>query len=231
MTRAVLATIAAVVFVACVAVVGAGRTPAQSQDQQADLHRGEVIAAQGTANVPACAQCHAFNGTSDSSGAFPRLTGQSAPYLARQIRDFASSTRDSAVMSPIATQLSAEDIDDVSAYYAASVGPFPPLVGADPALIEKGKKIARIGDAFRNIQACNNCHGPDGTGFPPQIPYLAGQYAPYIELALHMWKEDFRKNSPDVMARLAKQLDDQDITALAAYYQQVRNAATADSAN
>jgi cytochrome c553 len=37
-----------------------------------------------------------------------------------------------------------------------------------------------------------------------------------------MWKGGFRKNSPDLMGPIAKQLDDQEIAAVAAYYQQVR---------
>jgi cytochrome c553 len=36
-----------------------------------------------------------------------------------------------------------------------------------------------------------------------------------------MWQKGFRKNSPDTMALIAKKLDDQDIFAVAAYYQQV----------
>jgi cytochrome c553 len=44
-------------------------------------------------------------------------------------------------------------------------------------------------------------------GFPPAIPYLAGQYAPYIAVELQMWKRGFRKSSPDAMALIAKQLD------------------------
>jgi cytochrome c553 len=54
---------------------------------------------------------------------------------------------------------------------------------------------------------CNNCHGPDGAGIPPAIPYLARQYAQYIAFELQMWKRGFRKSSPDAMALIAKQLD------------------------
>jgi cytochrome c553 len=35
-----------------------------------------------------------------------------------------------------------------------------------------------------------------------------------------MWQEGFRKNSPDAMGVIAKTLDDQEILAVAAYYQQ-----------
>ena len=52
------------------------------------------------------------------------------------------------------------------------------------------------------------------------IPYLSGQYAHYITFTLQMWQEGFRKNSPDAMAVIAKKLDDKDILAVAAYYQQ-----------
>jgi quinohemoprotein ethanol dehydrogenase len=47
-----------------------------------DANRGAVVAAQGTpSGAPACAQCHAFSGGSDGSGAFPRIAGQSVTYL------------------------------------------------------------------------------------------------------------------------------------------------------
>ena len=188
-----------------------------------DADRGAVIAAQGTAGVPACAQCHGFSGASDSSGAFPRIAGQPAHYLEKQMQEFASPARMNAIMSPIAKALSANDIADVSHYYANISGQFLPLASADAALVNKGRELARVGDAAKGIQACNNCHGPDGAGIPPAIPYLAGQYAQYIVFELRMWQRGFRKNSPDSMALVAKQLDDQQIAAVAAYYQQVRS--------
>jgi cytochrome c553 len=89
---------------------------AQSQARQPDVKRGAVIAAQGTpAGAPACAQCHAFNGASDGSGALPRIADQSAYYLAKQLRDFASGVQRNAIMSPIAKALSPNDVADVAA--------------------------------------------------------------------------------------------------------------------
>jgi cytochrome c553 len=222
MIRAGTSKLGIAISLTILAALASGSALAQSH--QADSRRGAVIAAQGTGNVPACAQCHAFNGASDASGAFPRLTGLPTAYLIEQMRDFASSVRDSAIMSPVAKQLSPDDIEDVSAYFAGSSGAFPPLASADAALVKRGETIARIGDGAKGLQACNNCHGPDGTGFPPRIPYLAGQYADYIKLALGMWKTGYRKNSPDVMSLVAKRLDDPDIAAVAAYYQQVMSA-------
>jgi cytochrome c553 len=186
--------------------------------------RGAVIAAQGTSNgAPPCAQCHAFNGVSDASGAFPRVAGQSAWYLAEQLRDFASGVRSSALMSQIAKGLSAQNVADVSAYYAGMTAPFLPLGAPDADLVRRGEMLARIGSAPRQIQACDNCHGPGGAGEPPIIPYLAGQYSHYIAFTLDMWRKGFRKNSPDTMGVVARKLNDEEIAAVAAYYQQVQS--------
>jgi cytochrome c553 len=200
----------------------------QNAEHAPDPARGAVIAAQGTAaGAPACAQCHAFNGVSDASGAFPRIAGQSAYYLAKQLRDFASDIRTNAVMSPVAKALTPDDVADVTAYYAAINAPFLPLPKPDPALVSQGEKLAKVGDEARQIPDCDNCHGPGGIGEPPAIPYLAGQYASYITLELQMWRRGYRKNSPDEMAPLSKRLSEQEIAAVAAYYQQVRGSAGA----
>jgi cytochrome c553 len=203
---------------------------AAAGDQQPDASRGAAIAAQGVAaGAPACAECHAYNGASDGSGAFPRIAGQSAYYLAKQLRDYASGVRANAVMTPIARALSSEDTADVAAYYAGVNAPFLPLKSAQPMLVERGEQIAKVGDAAQDLQSCNSCHGPGGAGEPPAIPYLGGQYSNYIAFQLTMWKRGFRKNSPDAMADVAKRLNDQEIAAVAAYFQQVNASALAAS--
>ena len=194
----------------------------QSAGRQPDPKHGAVIVAQGTApGAPPCAQCHAFNGVSDASGAFPRLAGQAAYYLASQLQDFASGVRASAIMSPIAKALSPDDVADVTAYFAGVNAPFLPLKAPNAALVKHGEELAKAGGPER--VHCDNCHGPGGSGEPPVIPYLAGQYAHYIAFTLQMWQEGFRKNSPDAMGAIAKTLDDQDTLAVAAYYQQVNS--------
>jgi cytochrome c553 len=208
------------------APIGVAQT--QTAPPRPDVKRGAVIVTQGTASgAPACAQCHAFNGASDGSGAFPRLAGQSSYYLSNQMRAFISGIRINAVMSPIAKALSSDDIADVSAYYASVNAPFPPLPSADAALVKRGEELAKVGSPAKYVPACDNCHGPGGAGEPPAIPYLAGQYGRYIDFELHMWQRGFRKSSPEAMAQVAKRLDDQDIAAIAAYYQQVGSAADA----
>jgi cytochrome c553 len=216
---------------AATALAGAGAVclaDAAPDARHADVGHGAVVAAQGTAaGAPACAQCHAFEGISDSTGAFPRIAGQSAFYLAKQMRDFTSGVRTSAVMTPIAKALSLDDIADVAAYYAGVDSPYLPLPAPDPALVKRGEQLATVGDAAKNLPSCNNCHGPGGAGEPPAIPYLAGQYAHYTAFELQMWRSGFRKSSPEAMAQVARQLDDQDSAAVAAYFQQVRSSVKA----
>jgi cytochrome c553 len=187
----------------------------QSQEREPDLQHGALIAAQGTAcGAPACAQCHAYNGVPDASGALPRIARQSRSYP----RPTAERLR---LMTPIANALNADDIGDVTAYYASTNEPALPLKAPDPALVKRGEALAKIGNAERQIQSCNNCHGPGGVGESPAIPYLEGQYSNYITFTLREWQRGYRKNSPDQMAVVAQKLNDQDIQAVAAYYRQV----------
>jgi hypothetical protein len=47
--------------------------------------------------------------------------------------------------------------------------PFLALSPADPALVKRRELLAKVGSAPRQIQACDNCHGPGGGGEPPAI--------------------------------------------------------------
>ena len=209
MSAGLTCALAAAAF-ASMGLVGATHAVAESAIRPADAGRGAVIAAQGVApRVPACAQCHAYDGASEGSGAFPRIAGQSSYYLDKQMRDFAAGVRTNAIMTPIAKALSTEEVADVAAYYAPVASPFLPL---------------KSGDEARHLQSCDDCHGPGGAGEPPAIPYLAGQYAHYIAFQLQMWQRGFRKSSPDAMEYIAKHLDDREIAAVAAYFQQARSA-------
>jgi cytochrome c553 len=223
--RGALPRALAAVAIANMGVVGATHAVTESATRSPDAGRGALIAAQGVApGVPACAQCHAYNGASDGSGAFPRIAGQSLYYLDKQMRDFAAGVRTNAVMTSIARGLTSEQIADVAAYYASVPSPFLPLPAGDSALIKRGAQIAQSGAAAKDLQACDDCHGPGGAGEPPAIPYLAGQYSHYIAFELQMWQRGLRNTSPDAMGYIAKRLDDGEIAAVASYFQQVRSA-------
>ena len=171
-----------------------------------------------------CMGCHGLQGQGDGSAAFPRLTGQSAWYLYKQLTDYASGARPNPIMSPIAQALTTAQMEDVAAYYAAQQADYlPPARDYDPLLIQEGGALSAMGSTERQIQACVNCHGPAGRGLPPVYPYLAGQYAGYLQLQLELWQQDVRRNSPlGVMALIAKNMTARDIEAVSAYFETVR---------
>lgn len=89
-----------------------------SEEQQ---RTGERLALRGRAEeaVPACAACHGPQGRG-LPPQFPRIGGQHAAYLEKQLTDFAEGNRAndaSAMMRAIAGKLSAEDMEAVSAYF------------------------------------------------------------------------------------------------------------------
>jgi len=76
----------------------------------------------GKAKVGAvCAACHGANGVSVSD-TIPNLAGQRATYLETQLKALKDGSRKNAIMNAIATQLSAEDISNVAAFFASLPG-------------------------------------------------------------------------------------------------------------
>ena len=59
----------------------------------------------------------------------------------------------------------------------------------------------------------------------PVYPYLAGQYAAYLELQLDLWREGTRGGDPlNVMENIAKQMTDEQVRAVSLYFASVRPA-------
>lgn len=204
--------VAVLVAVAGLATSAEARAP--------DTAHGREIALNGTpGGAQACASCHKLDGTGDTSGAFPRLTGQAEFYLYKQLTDYADGLRDNQVMAPIAQHLSEAEKQDVAGWYASASGPFMPPQTGDGRLIERGGMLSAVGSAENNIAACSNCHGRAGAGMPPSFPSLAGQYARYIRDQFAAWKDGSRRNDPlDVMRDIAARLPDGDVNAVAEYF-------------
>ena len=190
----------------------------------ADLEAGRAVVVGGEeATVTPCFMCHGLDGVGDSAGAFPRLTAQAAFYMYKQLVDYASGARPNDVMSPIAREMTEPQMADVAFYYSVLDAPYAPPPVVEPELLARGREIAEDGVADDDVPACNLCHGADGAGDPPLFPYLAGQYAPYAELQLQLWKQGVRRNDGlEVMADIARAMSDEDIHAVALYFESVR---------
>ena len=68
-----------------------------------------------------CAACHGATGVSVTD-TIPNLAGQKRAYLESQLRALKDGSRKNPVMNAIASQLSAEDITNVAAYFAMQPG-------------------------------------------------------------------------------------------------------------
>jgi cytochrome c553 len=202
---------------------GPSASPARSGPfiVEGDRVAGQRVASGGTAAGPgaACFNCHGIRGGGDGTGAFPRLAGQSAWYLYKQLNDYANGTRPNETMTAIAVRLTERERQDVAVWYASQDAPFRTPAGLDPELVQRGGRIAAVGSASLGVQACAGCHGPAGVGMPPDVPFLAGQNPGFIELQLRLWHEGRRRNDAlGVMADVARRLPPDERRAVAAYF-------------
>ena len=164
-----------------------------------------------------CAACHGADGNS-ANGEWPKLAGQNAVYIVKQLQDFKAGRRVNAIMSSMAAPLSEQDMEDLAAYFAAQM---PAPGKADPELVEKGKAVYLGGNLTTGLSACIGCHGPDGKGNPAAgFPALASQHAQYLETQLKAFRTMQRANDPGQMMRnIAAKMTDDDIKAIASFTQ------------
>jgi cytochrome c553 len=82
------------------------------------------------------------------------------------------------------------------------------------------------GDAARGKEfaaPCVICHGADGIAQMKTFPNLAGQNAEYMESAIKAYRDGERTGANAAqMIPMAKQLNDEQIAALAAYFASLR---------
>jgi len=172
-----------------------------------DLAKGATISA------TVCAACH----TSDGSRGLPTnpiLQGQHADYIVKQLSEFKSGKRDNAIMKPMASTLSDDDMRNVAAFYASKTA--KPGQSKNPATVALGQKIWRGGIAEKSVPACAGCHGPTGAGIPAQYARLGGQHAEYASAELGLFRSGKRGNSPQ-MATIAARMSDAEIAAVSDY--------------
>jgi cytochrome c553 len=185
----------------------------------ADAMTGD--AKRGARLAQPCDVCHGQQGQGSRQRGYPRLAGQNASYITKQLQDYISGQRVHPVMTILAKTYGAQQRQDVAAYFASlRPPPLPMSFQSDGALLARGRLLARTGDESRQLQACGNCHGPEGSGEPYAAPYLAGQSATYLTNAINEWKSGARKNDGgQQMLVVAERLDDRDIAAIAAYFE------------
>jgi cytochrome c553 len=202
----------------------------------APAHAGDAAA--GETKAAACGACHGLDGNS-ADPQYPKLAGQHENYIARHLDLFKSGARENPIMLGFAATLSAQDMRDLGAFYAAK----PAVAGmANDALVaegaeetwaQRGARLYRGGNPAAGVPACMACHGPSGAGNPgPAYPALAGQHADYTKAQLLRYRAGQFHGKVEsgtanlVMVDAARGLSDTDVEALATFIEGLHQAPT-----
>ncbi|HHC73967.1 MAG TPA: cytochrome c4 [Thiothrix sp.] len=175
----------------------------------------EGDAAAGKVKAAPCAACHGADGNS-ASATYPKIAGQQADYIAKQLHNFKEDKRVNAIMGPQAKPLSDQDIADLAAYFSTQT---TKASAGDQTKVELGEAVFRGGNVGKEVAACSACHGPTGDGnAAANFPKLAGQHADYIRSQLHAFQKGERANDAGQMMRnIAANMSDKEIDAVAEY--------------
>lgn len=195
------------------------------------MPQGDAAAGQGKSAI--CAGCHGMDGNS-ATGQFPKLAGQNAKYIYKQLQDFKAMRRANPLMLGVASQLSDQDMADLAAHFSQQKQAGG---AAKPELAERGEKLFRGGNKAVGLAPCSGCHGPAGRGNTyAAFPRIGGQHGDYIKAQLIAFRAAGRDDNTDVkrnndaakagelgpMQMIAAKLSDKDIDALSSYIQGLR---------
>src|SRR5262249_55873570 len=196
---------------ACVALIAAGSA--------VSLTNADIIVTEGMQPWELCATCHSLDGIS-AMARFPKLAGQRAAYIVKQVRDFRDGRRSN---DGGQSQATSTNIDDnalaKTAAYFASLPPPPPDGSLETNGEEwrRGAKLFQDGDAASGIASCGSCHD-DVESKWPDAPLLKAQHAAYLAKQRSDWGWGERRNDlSQTMPAVAVKLSDWDISALATF--------------
>ena len=154
------------------------------------------------AKAQTCAACHGDKGTPTDPKTMPVIWGQQQSYLMKQLRDFRSGERPSAIMAPVAKGLDESDLRKIAAYFAAKTWP-------------ARKATAKVPSPPKGIAQCQPCHQPKFEGGMP-APRLAGLSYDYLSAAMRAFAAGERTNNLD-MPRFMQMLTERERNAIARY--------------
>jgi cytochrome c553 len=158
-----------------------------------------------------CTMCHGARGLSEAGS--PNLAGQYPFYIYKELKDIQSGARPSAVMYPLVTNLSDQDMRDLAAFYAY----LPRLPGYHPA--PPRPRIVVSGAPMRGIAPCGACHG--ALDYKIGSAWLEGQPESYLLTQLEAFASGARHNDVGGQMRvIARNMSPEEIREAAAYYAQ-----------
>lgn len=166
-----------------------------------DPTRGEIA-------FEICGGCHKDGAQGRPDGSVPRLAGQHASVLIKQMVDIRAGRRDNPKMYPFASQhvLSPQDIADIAIYLQGL--PVPANHGRGPGKdLEKGKALY--------VADCQSCHGENGEGYGLKFfPRVSGQHYAYLLREVRAIRDGERRNGNPKMVNVVKPYSDADLEAV-----------------
>jgi len=163
----------------------------------------------GQAAFDDCAGCHRKDASGRATGAIPRLSGQHASVIVKQVLDIRGGQRINPAMKPHVEEadLGAQALADIASYLQSL--PIAGRLGQGP-----GSDLAR-GQALFG-RDCAACHGAQGEGrAEAAIPMLAAQHYLYLLRELGLIRDGGRGNSNPAMVALVKGYGEADLQAVA----------------
>ena len=174
---------------------------------QADEARAKKIAG------GSCFLCHGAQGESTSE-IFPRLAGQHAEYITKQLTAFKNGQRKSTAMVEMVARLTPDEMVALGKYYEKMS--IPREEPKDPQLAAVGRYIYYNGNKFSGVPACVSCHGANAEG-AANLPRLATQFSGYIHTQLKSFNKRERTNDNAVMHVVAEKMTELEMAAVAEY--------------
>ena len=139
----------------------------------------------------------------------PALAGQHSFYAITQLFLFREGRRDNDAMTAVAKTLKDDDLRGFSDFIGTlpPVPPSPPSTPPDPALMSKGRELAKQ-------HKCFFCHGDDLAG-GQQVPRIGGQREDYLQMSLQGFKSGKRPGYTMAMTEAVSQIAPTDLDTLA----------------
>lgn len=173
-------------------------------------------ASEGEKKVYQCIGCHGLEGYHASFPEVyrvPKIAGQSAKYLSASLLAYQKGDRKHPSMRGVVSNMSEQDIADVSAYYEAA--------GAKGVRSSESKSVGSQVAKLLEKGACQGCHGQDmNKPVDPSYPKLAGQYSDYLYVTLKSYKAEpnaVNGRANAIMGGIAKQFSNSELKAIANY--------------
>jgi cytochrome c553 len=171
----------------------------------------EAIGRGGSLAIQQCTMCHGAQGVTAADT--PNLAGQYREVMVKQLLDYKNGDRASTIMQALAVKLSAQDINDLAAYYAS----LPKTRRTPDPYRERAPVVVRAGDPLRNIAPCASCHG--GIDRKPGTPWLEGMPKRYLVEQLQNFASGTRRNDSHAQMRnMARAMTAKEIDEAADYY-------------